>query len=67
MSIKEKDIVFKKEEIELAVKDIENGDKLIEIETNSKFDTIEKIKNKIEEIDIPINLDNCFIKKAEIE
>ncbi len=47
----------------------ENGDKLIEIETNlqnPKFDTIEKLKQKMMEIDIPVYLDNYFVKKAEI-
>lgn len=69
MQIKEKDIVFEKDGFQLAVKDIENGDKLIEIETNfqnPKFDTIEKLKQKMMEIDIPVYLDNYFVKKAEI-
>lgn len=69
MIIKENDKVFEKEGFELAIKDIENGDKLIEVETedNEEYDTIEKLKNKINEINIPIYTDNYFIKKAEVE
>lgn len=70
MRIKENDIVYGKNGFELAVKDIENAEKLIEVETNlenPQFDTIEKVKKKIVEIDIPIYLNDFFVKKAEIE
>lgn len=69
MRIKENDIVYEKDGFELAIKDIENGDNLIEIETedNEEFDTIEKLIQKVNEIDIPIYTDNYFVKKAEIE
>ena len=64
MTIREDDIVYEKDDFELAIKNIVNGDKLIEIETNDKnpaFNTIEKLKRKLTEID------NYFVKKAEIE
>lgn len=70
MNITEKDIVYEKDGFEIAIKDIDNGDKLIEIETeadNIKLDTIEKLKETISEINIPIYTDNYFVKKAEIE
>lgn len=67
MNIKENDIVYGKEGFDMAVKDIENGDKLLEIETNERFDTIDKLIQKIDEIQIPIYTDNFFVKKAEIE
>ena len=69
MCIKESDIVYEKDGLQLAIKNIENGDKLIEVETedNKDFDTIEKLIHKINEIDIPIYTDNYFVKKAEIE
>ena len=69
MNIKENDIVYEKEKFEIAVKDIENGDKLIEVETteDEELDSIEKIINKINEFEIPIYKDNYFVKKAEIE
>ena len=53
----------------MAIKDINNGDKLIEIETeeNNDFDTIEKLIKKVNELEIPIYTDNYFVKKAEIE
>lgn len=69
MNIKEDDVVYEKDGFQLAIKDINNGDKLIEIETeeNEDLDTIEKLIKKINEIEIPIYTDNYFVKKAEIE
>ena len=70
MNIVENDIVYGKEDFEIAIKDIKNGDNLIEVETvtnNKEIDTIEKIKKQIIDIDIPIDATNFFVKKAEIE
>ena len=67
MNIKENDIVYEKDGFQLAIKDIENGDNLIEIEENNELDTIEKLIQKINEIEIPIYTDDYFVKKAEIE
>ena len=69
MNIKENDVVYEKEEFQLAIKDIDNGDNLIEIETkeNEDLDTIEKLIKKINEIEIPIYTNNYFVKKAEVE
>ena len=70
MNIKENDVVYGKDRFELAIKDIQNGEKLIEIETvenNEELDTIEKLKEKVSSIEIPIYTDNYFVKKAEIE
>lgn len=67
MTIKEDDIVYEKDGFELAVKDIENGDKLIEAETNEQFSTIEELKQKITQENIPIYENDYFVKKAEIE
>lgn len=69
MNIKEDDVVYEKDGFELAIKNINNGDKLIEIETeeNNDFDTIEKLIKKVNELEIPIYTDNYFVKKAEIE
>ena len=69
MNIKEDDIVYEKDGLELAIKDIKNGEKLIEIETedNEEFNTIDKLISKVDEIDIRIYKDNYFVKKAEIE
>ena len=49
------------------VKNINNGDKLIEIEETEEINTIEKLIQKVNEIGIPIYTDNYFVKKAEIE
>ena len=69
MNIKEKDIVYEKDGVPLAIKDISNGDNLIEIETLDRdgFRTIEELKEKIISLDIPIETNNYFVKKAEIE
>ncbi len=70
MNIVENDIVYGKDDFEIAIKDIKNGDNLIEVETvtnNKKIDTIEKIKKQIIDIDIPIDATNFFVKKAETE
>ena len=69
MNITEDDIVYEKDEFQLAIKDIKDGDNLIEIETeeNNDLDTIEKLIQKVNEIEIPIYTDNYFVKKAEIE
>lgn len=70
MNILEFDTVYEKEGFKIAVKDIKDGDKLIEVETlenNSKCDTIDKIKQKINGLNIPIDTNDYFIKKAEIE
>ena len=67
MNIKEDDIVYKKDGFELAIKNVINGDNLIEVETDNKYDTIEKLIEKINEINIPIYTDTYFIKKAEVE
>ena len=67
MNIKEEDIVYEKDGFELAIKNINNGDKLIEIEETEEINTIEKLIQKVNEIGIPIYTDNYFVKKAEIE
>ena len=69
MNIKEKDEIYSKNGFELAIKYIENSDILIEIETepNTEWDTIEKIKNILLQIDLPIEKNEYFVKKAENE
>ena len=67
MNIREYDIVYGKGNLQLAIKDIENGYKLIEIECNSELDTIEKLEKEINRLELPIETDNYFVKKAEIE
>jgi len=67
MNIKEIDTIYQKEGIEICVKDIINGDKLIEIEECEKFDTIDKIKQELERLNLPVDTNDYFIKKAEIE
>ena len=47
MNINERDIVYGKDDLKIAIKDIENGDNLIEVKTilnNVNIDAIEKLK-----------------------
>ena len=69
MNIKENDIIYYKNNFELALKFVKSGDLLIEIETeeNTEWDTIDKIKKIIDELNLPIEKNNYFIKKAENE
>lgn len=68
MTIKENDVAYEKDGFSLETKDIIDGDVLIEIETceDERYNTIEKIKEKIDEEKIPIYKDNFFVKKAEV-
>lgn len=69
MNIKEEDVIYYKDKFELAIKFIKNSDILIEIETepNTEWSTIENIKTIISKMNMPIEKDNYFIKKAENE
>ena len=69
MNIKENDIVYSKDGFELAIKFIENSDILMEIETaaGTEWDTIEKIKQRISDLNLPIERNQYFVKKAENE
>ena len=67
MQIKEIDYIYKKNELQICVKDVLNGDKLIEIEENEQLDTIDKIKQDLKILNLPMDTNDYFIKKAEIE
>ena len=65
MNIIENDIIYYNDKIELAIKDIYNGDLLIETETNENIKKIEELKEIIERLEILFEKDNYFVKKAE--
>ncbi len=65
MNIKESDVIYYKDKIKLALKFIENNNTLIEIETDDNFDTVDKLKKLVMKLEIPIEKDNYFVKKAE--
>ena len=67
MNIKEKDIIYCKNNFKLILKFMDNRKPLIEIETNSEYNTIEKLKDKLKEIKLPIEQNTYFVKKAEEE
>lgn len=67
MNIKESDVIYYKDKIELAIKFVENSNTLIEIETNENFKTIDELKQLVNELEIPIEKGNFFVKKAEDE
>lgn len=67
MRIKENGSIFLKDDFEIETKDIQNGDKLIEIEENDTYKTIDSIKEQLKEFNLPIDTNDYFIKKAEVE
>ena len=69
MEIAEDDVCYSKNGLVLILKNIRNGDNLIEVETKKKegLKTIEDLKKKILELNLPIDTSNFFVKKAEIE
>lgn len=67
MNIKESDIIYYKDKLELAIKFIENSNTLIEIETDDNLKTIVELKQLVTELEIPIEKGNYFVKKAEDE
>lgn len=70
MTIEEEDMVYEKDNFQLSMKQVKNGDILLEVETNCNnpnLDCIEKLKQKLLELQIPIDTSDFFVKKAEIE
>lgn len=67
MNIKESDVIYYKDKLELAIKFIENSNTLIEIETDDNFKTIDELKKLVTELEIPIEKGSYFVKKAEDE
>lgn len=67
MNIKEQDIIYCKNNFKLILKFMKDRTPLIEIETDSEYDTIEKLKDKLKEYKLPIEPNTYFVKKAEYE
>lgn len=69
MNIAEDDIVYSKDNFGLVLKNVRNGDNLIEVETSKKegLNTIEDLKGKVLKLNLPIDESNFFVKKAEVE
>ena len=69
MNIFEKDICYSKDGLGLVLKNIKNGDNLMEVETQNieGFRTIEELKEKLLKFNLPIDTSNYFVKKAEVE
>lgn len=65
--IKENTVVYSKDNIKIEIKNIEDKEILLELEANRKLNTINKLKQEIKKLDIPIDESNFFIKKAEIK
>lgn len=65
MNIKENDMLYEKDDLEIAVKCVDNGENLIEIETNNTYDTVDKLIDKIKELKLPVDISNYYVKKAE--
>lgn len=69
MEIAEDDIAYSKDDLGVVLKNVKNGDNLIEVETKDKenLSTIEELKRKLLELNLPIDTSNFFVKKAEVE
>lgn len=70
MQIKEIGIVYEKDGFQIDTKNIENMENLIEVEIvpdDERYNTIEKLKETLIKFDLPLYMDNFFVKKAEIE
>ena len=70
MNITEEDYGYKKDEIIITTKDVKNGDKMIEMETqfdNKNLNTVEKLIEKLKMEELPLGFEDCFVKKAEVE
>lgn len=67
MNIKEEDIVYEKDDFKISVKFLKNRNTLIEIETSPEYNTVDKLKEKIKEINLPIEENEFFVRKAEEE
>lgn len=68
MEIAEDDTAYSKDGLCLVLKNVKNGDNLIEVETKEEdLSTIEELKRKLLELNLPIDTSNFFVKKAEVE
>ena len=69
MNIFEKDICYSKDGLGLALKNIKNGDNLMEVETRNieGFRNTKELKEKLLKLNLPIDTSNYFVKKAEVE
>ena len=69
MNIFEEDICYSKDGLGLALKNIKNGDNLMEVETRNieGFRNTKELKEKLLKLNLPIDTNNFFVKKAEVE
>ena len=68
MEISEDDIAYSKDGLDVVLKNVKNGDNLIEVETKEEdLSTIEELKRKLLKLNLPIDTSDFFVKKAEIE
>ena len=70
MNITEEDYGYNKDEIIITTKDVKNGDKMIEMETqfdNKNLNIVEKLIEKLKMEELPLDFEDCFVKKAEVE
>ena len=67
VEIKQKIVEYKKNELIIETQSAENQYNLIEVETTNSLDTIDKLKQKIKELELPVYKDNYFINKEEVE
>lgn len=66
MTIKEEAIIYQNDDLSIVIKQIENGDNLIEVELNAKYPTIAQLKQAVNQLNLPVDYDDYFVKKAQI-
>ena len=57
-------VVYEKDGLELAIEYVNDKYLFVEVEANQKYDTIDKMKNALEEVGIEYDKSNYFQKKA---
>lgn len=67
LKINDKHIEYSNNNFTISIQNVEKGDTFIEVETNKEIDTIDKLKQQLLELNIPIDTSDYFAKKAEIE
>lgn len=69
LNINEYEYHLIKNGLTIEIKEVINGELLMEVETinDEKLNTIQKIKAYVDKLNLPIDKGNFFVKKAEIE
>lgn len=67
MKLEEIHSTYEYDKFKVILKEMKNKQTLVEIETNTYYKTINELKGKLIELELPIDKSNYFVKKAEEE